>query len=168
MALDADCVVYSPMLASPAEVVRLLASGKNVVTPVGWVYPFRSHDVAAIEAACRDGDASLHGSGINPGGITEQIPLMLSAFCTDIRDVRAEEFSDIRTYDTEFVVRDVMLFGKTPEESANSSMLAILGDGFGQSIDMVADALGRDARPREAHDPRDGGHDQPTSTRRSG
>ncbi len=83
LALDADCVVYSPMLASPPEVVRLLESGKNVVTPVGWVYPFRTHDLTAIEAACRQGDASLHGTGINPGGITEQLPLVLSAFCTE-------------------------------------------------------------------------------------
>ena len=142
LALDADCVVYSPMLASTAEVIALLGSGKNLVTPVGWVYPFKSHDVAAIEAACRLGGVSLHGTGINPGGITEQIPLLLSAFCRDIRHVRAEEFSDIRTYDTAFVVRDVMLFGTTPDEAKASPMAALLGDGFCQSIDMVADGLG--------------------------
>ncbi len=142
LALDADCVVYSPMLADPGDVVAILSSGKNVVTPVGWVYPFKSHDVVAVEAACRAGGVSLHGSGINPGGITEQIPLLLSAFCRDIRHVRAEEFSDIRTYDTAFVVRDVMGFGQTPEVAASSPMLGLLGDGFGQSIDMVADGLG--------------------------
>jgi hypothetical protein len=141
LALDADCVIYSPMLASPGEVVALLESGKNVVTPVGWIYP-KTHDVAAVEAACRSGGVSLHGTGINPGGITEQIPLLLSAFCRDIRHVRAEEFSDIRTYATDFVVREVMLFGKSREQAAASPMLAILGDGFCQSIDMVADALG--------------------------
>jgi len=154
LALDADCVVYSPMLANTTEVIRLLESGKNVVTPVGWVYPFKSHDVAAIEAACRTGGVSLHGTGINPGGITEQIPLVLSAFCRDIRHVRAEEFSDIRTYDTAFVVRDVMLFGSTPDDAAASPMLALLGDGFCQSIDMVADALGvtLDAEKRTLHE----------------
>lgn len=144
VATDADCVVYSPMLASPPDVVQLLASGKNVVTPVGWVYPFPSHDLTAITAACEQGSSSLHGTGINPGGITEQLPLVLSAFCTDIRGVRVEEFSDIRTYATEFVVRDVMLFGRAPAESAASPMLSILGDGFCQSIDMVAHALGVD------------------------
>src|ERR1043165_318571 len=39
LALDADCVVYSPLLPNEDEVVALLRSGKNVVTPVGWVYP---------------------------------------------------------------------------------------------------------------------------------
>ncbi len=154
IALEADCVVYAPMLPNTGEVIRLLESGKNVVTPVGWIYPFKSHDVAAIEAAARAGNATLHGTGINPGGITEQIPLMLSAFCRDIHHVRAEEFSDIRTYATEFVVRDIMLFGKSPEEAAASPMLSILGDGFCQSIDMIADALGveLDEQKRTVHE----------------
>jgi hypothetical protein len=154
LGLDADCVVYAPMLANPTDVVRLLASGKNVVTPVGWVYPFRSHDLTAVEAACKEGQATLHGTGINPGGITEQLPLVLSAFCTNIKHVRAEEFSDIRTYATEFVVRDIMLFGRTPEEGKASPMISILGDGFCQSIDMVADALGvtLDPQKRTTHE----------------
>src|SRR6187401_3203314 len=37
LAIEADCVVYAPMLADPADVVAILASGKSVVTPVGWV-----------------------------------------------------------------------------------------------------------------------------------
>lgn len=142
LAIDADCVVYSPMLADPADVEALLASGKNLVTPVGWVYPFESHDVSELTRICADADVTLHGTGIHPGGITERFPLMLSAMCTDIRGVRAEEFSDIRSYATEFVVREVMMFGKTPEEGAASPMGRLLGDGFGQSIDMIAAEMG--------------------------
>lgn len=141
-ALDADAVVYAPVLASTRDVIRLLESGKNVVTPVGWIYPGDSPGVAALQAACLKGNATLHGTGINPGGITERFPLMLSALCRNIRHVRAEEFSDIRNYPTEMVVREIMLFGKTPEEAAKSPMIDVLGDGFKQSIDMVADTLG--------------------------
>lgn len=142
LALGADCVVYAPMLPNTGEVLRIVRSGGNVVTPTGWFYPFRAHDVAELEGACREAGVSIHGTGINPGGITEQLPLLLSGYCRDIRHVRAEEFSDIRSYASEFVVREIMLFGKPPEEAATSPMLGILGDGFGQSIDMVADALG--------------------------
>ena len=106
------------------------------------MYPFESRDVAELEAICRKAGVVLHGSGIHPGGITERFPLMLSSLCTDIRGVRAEEFSDIRSYATEFVVREVMMFGKTPDEMSRSSMGALLGDGFGQSIDMVASEMG--------------------------
>ena len=37
--MDADCVVYSPLIPNDDEVVAILRSGKNIVTPVGWVYP---------------------------------------------------------------------------------------------------------------------------------
>ena len=39
LALDADCVVYSPLVPNDEEVVAILRSGKNVVTPVGWYIP---------------------------------------------------------------------------------------------------------------------------------
>src|ERR1700744_6525152 len=39
LALDADCVVYSPLIPNDDEVVAILRSGKNLVTPVGWLYP---------------------------------------------------------------------------------------------------------------------------------
>ncbi|MAE96987.1 MAG: dihydrodipicolinate reductase [Deltaproteobacteria bacterium] len=141
VALDADCVLYSPVMAKPEEVVRLLRSGKNVVTPLDWFFPAASEGTTALEEACREGGATLHGTGIHPGGITERFPLMISAMSRDVRHVRAEEFSDIRTYATEFVVREMMMFGKSPDEAARSPMTGLLGHGFKQSIQMVATAL---------------------------
>jgi hypothetical protein len=153
--LEADCVVYAPVLASTTTVEQLLLSGKNVVTPVGWIFPTpATPKLAELEAACRAGSSTLHGTGINPGGITERFPLAVSALCRNIRHVRAEEFSDIRNYPTASVVRDIMLFGKSPEEAKASPMLQILGDGFMQSIDMVAAELGwtLDAQKRTTHE----------------
>lgn len=142
LAMQADCVLYSPLLPQLDEVARLLRSGKNVVTPVGWFYPFNTPGVAELEAACRAGGVSLHGTGINPGGITELLPLTVSRLSRNVTHVRAEEFSDIRVYRAEMVVREVMLFGKSPEQARVSPMLELLGYGFGQSIDMLAAALG--------------------------
>ena len=79
LALDADCVLYSPILADAAIVERILRSGKNVVTPLGWFFPWRGQDFAALEVACHAGGVTLHGTGIHPGGITERFPLMVSA-----------------------------------------------------------------------------------------
>ena len=85
------------------------------------------HDVAGrrtrSKPRARPAGVTLHGTGINPGGITERFPLTLSALCRDIRHVRAEEFSDIRNYPTEMVVREIMLFGKDPETAKASPML---------------------------------------------
>jgi hypothetical protein len=141
LATDADCVLYSPFMADDTVVARILASGKNVVTPLNWFYPGR-RDVAALEVACQEGGSTLHGTGIHPGGITERFPLMVSALSQRITHVRAEEFSDIRTYGAPDVIRDIMLFGKTPDEAATSPMVQFMGSGFRQSIDMVADTLG--------------------------
>ena len=154
LAIDADCVLYSPLLAKPDEVVRILESGKNVVTPLGWFYPFRSASAAGMQAAALKGGVTLHGTGIHPGGITERFPLMISALSRAVTHVRAEEFSDIRTYGAVAVVHDVMLFGHEPANAAKSPMLKILGGGFEQSIDMVAEALGveLDAKKRTTHE----------------
>jgi hypothetical protein len=145
-AIDADAVVYSPVLASTADVIRLLESGKNIVTPVGWIYPDPAK-VVAIEAACVEGRSTLHGTGIHPGGITERFPLMISAVSARITHVRAEEYSDIRTYGAPDVIRHVMVFGGTPEEALASPMAALLGGGFRASVRMVVAELGFDADP---------------------
>jgi hypothetical protein len=153
LAMAADCVLYSPIMADPTLVARLLASGKNVVTPLNWFYPGK-RDVSALEQACLTGNSTLHGTGIHPGGITERFPLMISALSNAITHVRAEEFSDIRTYNAPSVISDIMLFGKTPEEAAASPMVGFLGQGFGQSMDMVAAELGFDVDSQmiSAHD----------------
>ena len=141
LSLDADCVIYSPMLAEPKVVARILRSGKNIVSPVGWWYP-QAEQVTDLETACREAGVTLHGTGIHPGGITERFPLMVSALSNAITHVRAEEFSDIRTYAAPEVVRDVMLFGKSPEEASTSIMTTVLGHGFKQSVRMVAAEMG--------------------------
>ena len=141
LALGADCVLYSPVMADPSMVERILRSGADVVTPLGWFYA-GGRDESRLDAACVDGASTVHGTGIHPGGVTERLPMVLSALSQSITHVRAEEWSDLRTYDAPDVVRHIMLFGATPEEAAASSMPAILGDGFGQSIQLVADQLG--------------------------
>ncbi len=143
LAMEADVVMYSPVMADKAIVARILASGKNVVTPLSWFFP-GDRDISLLEEACQQGNSTLHGTGIHPGGITERFPLMVSALSSAITHVRAEEFSDIRTYGAPDVVGEIMLFGKTPEQAANSPMLAFMGDGFIQSIEMVAHELGLD------------------------
>jgi len=154
IAIDADCILYSPLMGQRPEVLRMLEAGRNVVTPLDYFYPFTASNVSDLEAACRKGGVSLHGTGIHPGGITERFPLTASAFSRDITHVRAEEFSDIRSYSAVNVIRDIMLFGKTPEEARKSPMLAILGHGFQQSLDMVAAGLGveLDAEKRTTHE----------------
>ncbi|KQW52993.1 dihydrodipicolinate reductase [Nocardioides sp. Root1257] len=141
LAMDADCVLYSPLIPNRDEVAALLRSGKNVVTPVGWFYPTEK-DGAPLAAACLEGGTTLHGTGINPGGITELHPLMFSALSSAVTYVRGEEFSDIRTYNAPDVVRHIMMFGGQPDEAMGGPMLGLLSGGFIQAIRMCLDTLG--------------------------
>lgn len=146
LSLDADAVVYAPLLPNVEDVAALLRSGKNVVTPVGWFYPSDSQ-AAPLQAAALAGNATLHGTGIGPGAVTELFPLLLSVMSTGIRHVRAEEFSDLRTYGAPDVVRHVMGFGGTPDDALGGPMQKLLSGGFVQSVRLIVDRLGFDAEP---------------------
>jgi hypothetical protein len=139
--IPADCVIYAPLAPDVAEVERILRSGRNVVTPVGWIYP-DPRKTGALLDACKEGRSVLHGTGIHPGGITERFPLMVSGLSNAVTYVRAEEFSDIRTYNAPDVVRGIMGFGGKPEEALGSPMAALLGGGFRQSVRMVLHEMG--------------------------
>ena len=141
LAMDADCVIYAPLVPNLDEVAALLRAGKNVVTPVGWFYP-PEKDAAVLGAACAAGGSTLHGTGINPGGTSELHPLMFSAMSSAVTFVRGEEFSDIRTYGAPDVIRWIMRFGATPEDAMTGPMLKLLSGGFLQSVRMCLEALG--------------------------
>jgi 2,4-diaminopentanoate dehydrogenase len=147
LALPADAVIYAPLIANADEVAALLRSGKNVVTPGGWLYPSEKQ-AAPMRAAALEGNATLHGTGIAPGGISEKFPLLLSAMSTAVTFVRAEEFSDLRSYDAPDVLRYVMGFGDTPDKALTGPMQKMLDGGFIQAVKMVVDAAGFNADPR--------------------
>ena len=122
LALDADCVLYAPLMPNPEEVAAILRSGKNVVTPLGWFWP-SAKERASMEAPALEGGVTLHGTGIDPGGATEQQPLFFAGLSSAITFVRGEEFSDIRTYNAPDVVRHIMGFGGTPEEARSGVVM---------------------------------------------
>lgn len=133
LALDADAVIYAPLLPNADEVKALLHSGKNIVTPVGWFYPSEK-EAAPLEVAAQAGNATLHGAGIGPGAATELFPLLLSVMSTGVTFVRSEEFSDLRTYGAPDVLRYVMGFGGNPDKALTGPMQKILNGGFFLSL----------------------------------
>ncbi|MEE6167066.1 MULTISPECIES: NAD(P)H-dependent amine dehydrogenase family protein [unclassified Mycolicibacterium] len=147
LSLDADAVIYAPIVPNPDEVSALLRSGKNVVTPIGWFYP-SDKQAEPLRAAALEGGTTLHGTGIAPGGISEKFPLLMSALSTGVRFVRAEEFSDLRTYEAPDVVRHVMGFGGEPDSALSGPMQKLLDGGFIQAIKLVVDQVGFKAEPR--------------------
>jgi hypothetical protein len=146
LALDADAVIYAPLLPNVDEVSALLRSGKNVVSPVGWFYPSEK-EAAPLQAAALAGGVTLHGAGIGPGAATELFPLLLSVMSTGVTYLRSEEFSDLRTYAAPDVLRYVMGFGGPPDKALTGPMLKLLDGGFIQSVRLCVDRLGFRADP---------------------
>ena len=62
--------------------------------------------------------------------------------------VRAEEFSDLRTYEAPDVLRHVMGFGEVPEKALTGPMQKMLDSGFIQAVKMFVDKIGFNADPK--------------------
>ena len=151
------------------EVAAILALGQERRHAGRLVLPDRERRDARSTAACAEGGTTLHGTGINPGGITELFPLMFSALSLGAsRFVRGEEFSDIRTYDAPDVVRDIMLFGGTPDEAMRRARCSSSSArGFMQSIGCASTSSGFALDAEIAHDARGGGRDRADRPTRS-
>lgn len=87
--LDADCVFYTPRDAEIDVICRILRAGKNVVSATGYFYPTadKAEDYEKLKAACVEGGASYFGSGIHPGFVGDQLPLVLSRIVSRVDKV---------------------------------------------------------------------------------
>ena len=140
LALDADCVIYCPMPWNLGEMCSLLESGKHVVTPCPYWFPFVQNPevAAALEKACREGGVNFHASGCNPGGIAERFPLTFSGWCNQIDRITMTECGDCRTYSSEGVMRELMNLGKTPDAARNNPLKAMLMERLGGRKDVYS------------------------------
>ena len=121
LALDADVVIHAARLAPPygshdADILRLLAAGKNVISINGYSRPqhWGGERVAALEAACRQGGTSLLGAGLNPGYAGEQLAVVATGVCTDVDHVEVIESVDCRPVRSPDYVFKILGFGVEP------------------------------------------------------
>jgi len=145
LALDADCVVYTPRLTDIAEVCAILASGKNVVTTAFLFHPerIRPTDRDRVLAACLEGGVSVHGCGLNPGNLSGALPLALSGMSRTISKLTLQERADWSVYDSTAITFDNMRFGAPVDDisvTAND-FLAFNSSIFTEQVWLLADAL---------------------------
>jgi hypothetical protein len=145
VAMDADCVLFVALWPDVDLICRFLESGKNVVTTSGLLYPkfFGPALVDKLEAACKKGGTSVHGTGINPGFSGEVLPLTMSALNRRIDQITIREFADYATYNSPELNHAMLGFGrKLNDVLANKHPnLDVMMQFFHQSIAMVADGL---------------------------
>jgi len=145
LAVEADCVVYTPRLTSIGEVCAILASGKNVVTTAFLFHPNRTRlrDRDRVLAACLQGGTSVHGCGLNPGNLSGVLPLALSGMSRTIDKLKLQERADWSVYDSTAITFDNMRFGHPVDEISTTAtdFLAFNSSIFTEQVWLLADAL---------------------------
>jgi hypothetical protein len=155
LALDADVVIHTPRITSPyavqnAEVERLLASGKNVISTAGFHWP-ASHPqsyTAPLLAAAVTGGATLAGLGVNPGAIVERITLAATGLCAQLDRITIRETVDASHMTSTDFVFGLMGFGQDPKtrDITKGPLAAMYSDLFGEVLAFSAQALGKTLR----------------------
>jgi hypothetical protein len=121
LALDADVVIHAARLDPPFErhdgdILRLLRSGKNVISINGGSFPpfWGKARRDAFEAACAEGRSSFMGAGLNPGFGLEKLAVLASGVCSDVTQVSLRETVDCRAVKSAEYVFDIIGFGAEP------------------------------------------------------
>jgi hypothetical protein len=124
LATDADVVIHAARITPPygshdADLIRLLESGKNVISINGFTHPahWGGARSAALEAACRKGNSSLLGSGLNPGFVGEQIATVATGVCSAIDHIEVvENVSCVPVRNPDYVYQ-ALGFGADPADA---------------------------------------------------
>ena len=159
LAVPADCVLYMPrdlfldptLPESPAtawvdEVVGILESGKNVVSPLQSGMHWRQlADGKALrerlEAACRVGGVTAFFTGLDPGFISDCLAMTITSAAGSITQVRTLEVIDYDTYpaaDTLSSMGFGVPIGPADAETGDESLVP----SWGCALWLVADSLG--------------------------
>jgi hypothetical protein len=141
LALRPDCVVYNPMWHRTDELLRILASGANVVSTAAFVNGRQlGADRDRILAACEAGRSSMFGTGISPGWV-ELMGIATANICDRIDKVTIAEASDTTLYDSPETELPAG-FGR-PIDDPELGPMAERGTAvFGEAVALVADAIG--------------------------
>ena len=150
-AIPADVVLHTPRITLPYDalvddVVRLLRSGKNVISTAGFHWP-DAHGAAyagRLREAAIAGGATLAGVGVNPGLVVERIALAATAMCRDLDRLAVYETVDVSAMASADFIFGLMGFGTDPgERDIRSGPLATLyGSLFSEVLHFAAATLG--------------------------
>lgn len=150
LAVDADVVLHVPINGDhPGEHVddlaRLLRSGKNVITTVGFTYPWAADADRAerIETAAREGGATLLGTGINPGLVAERLAVTATSICTDVDHILMQEVYDCTPVASPAFVFGLTGFGRSEADfwAASAGRIAFFDSLFAEVLGYLQHAL---------------------------
>ncbi|HEX7854163.1 MAG TPA: dihydrodipicolinate reductase [Sphingobium sp.] len=144
IALKPDCVLYMPHIMNYDEVVYILESGSNIITTrTEFQNPaMMDPDIRArVEAACAQGNSSIHGTGSSPGFISEAFPIVLASIQRRLDCLTIYEFGPSESRNSPEMLFGYMGFGSKPD-GPNQAILDFKRETFSGTLGLIADALG--------------------------
>jgi 2,4-diaminopentanoate dehydrogenase len=144
LALQPDCVVYTPYRPDNEQLVRILESGSNIVTSL-YQLTGRGYGEDAyqrIVAAADSGNASLYASGTYPGYVGT-VALALTAVSSRIERITMLESVDLRGYANESMYR-AMGIDRDPADPEAATLISAACGSFRDQVAVMAHALALD------------------------
>jgi len=142
LALQPDCVIYTPLYFDVPEVVRLLEAGVDIVTSAEFLTGrgLGEEGRAAVEAAAQRGGATIFGSGMNPG-FAQLLGAVVAGMTTNITHVKVLESFDVTMFAGDGNM-DELGWGRPAGDPGHEQALAAATVVFADGLDVLAEMLG--------------------------
>ncbi len=142
IALAPDACCYNPIWPSIDELIRLLEAGINVCSTSAFIdgSAIPAPDLERLRAAAEKGNATLFGTGINPG-FANFFALVCAQICDRVDRVKVLESADATAYESKDTQESVGFAspldapGLVERTRAGSAV-------FAEAVALMADALG--------------------------
>ncbi|MDG2028873.1 MAG: hypothetical protein P8J50_17365 [Acidimicrobiales bacterium] len=140
LAVDADVVLYNPPRERYDEVVKILASGKSVISIMGAWNPKRYEVWPELKAAMEAGGSSLHGTGLNPG-LSYELAILGSSVCHEVESIEVKTCERQSTMSPVFIEK--FGFGRTEEDlRAGEDGAAEIFENLLQITNLICEEVG--------------------------
>lgn len=142
LALQPDCVIYTPLHPDVDELSRILRAGVNVVTTAEFL---TGHSLApgardGLEAAALEGGVSLFGSGMNPG-FAQLLGAVATGLCQEVRKVTMHESVDVSSFASDSNM-DGMGWGRPIGDPGHADDVRAASVVFADGVHMLAATFG--------------------------
>jgi 2,4-diaminopentanoate dehydrogenase len=144
LALEPDCIVYTPLHFDVAEVQQILRAGVNIVTSAEFLTGMNltAVDRSAIEVAARDGGATIFGSGMNPG-FAQMVAAIASGVATKVRKASVTESVDVSQFIGDANFQSVG-WGRPKDDPGHADDVRRGTVVFAEAVDVFARLMGVD------------------------
>ena len=151
LALKPDVILYTAetetrFTGGIEDFTEFLRAGINVVAsgPVLLQYPHGTipeEMISALADAGREGGATLHVNGIDPGFANDVLPLVMTSLSRRIDLIRAGEIADYSVYHQGEMMRRLFGFGQSMDTLPPLLRPGMLAAGWGSVVRQIAAAL---------------------------